>query len=81
MGRRCSGRNSSFFADLDGFKGVNNTHGHHVGDRVLAGVGSRIAAVVRAEDLVARCNGDNFSSSCPTPRRPGRNWPGGCAGD
>lgn len=48
------------FADLDGFKNVNDTHGHHVGDRVLAGVGSRIAAVVRAEDLVARYGGDEF---------------------
>lgn len=48
------------FADLDGFKAVNDTHGHHVGDRVLAAVASRIAATVRGVDLVARYGGDEF---------------------
>lgn len=48
------------FADLDGFKAVNDTHGHHVGDRVLAAVATRIAETVRGVDLVARYGGDEF---------------------
>ncbi|MET0064614.1 MAG: GGDEF domain-containing protein [Candidatus Thiodiazotropha endolucinida] len=48
------------FADLDGFKRVNDTHGHHVGDRVLAGVADSIANTVRDEDLVSRYGGDEF---------------------
>ncbi|MBI4996433.1 MAG: GGDEF domain-containing protein [Rhodocyclales bacterium] len=48
------------FADLDGFKSVNDTHGHHVGDRVLAAVATRIAETVSGVDLVARYGGDEF---------------------
>lgn len=48
------------FADLDGFKQVNDTHGHHVGDRVLAAVAERILESVRDFDLVARYGGDEF---------------------
>ncbi|MGD8912389.1 MAG: GGDEF domain-containing protein [Candidatus Thiodiazotropha sp.] len=48
------------FADLDGFKTVNDTHGHHVGDRVLAAVANKIAKTVRSDDLVARYGGDEF---------------------
>ncbi len=48
------------FADLDRFKAINDNHGHHVGDRVLADVGSLIAGAVRDTDLVARYGGDEF---------------------
>jgi diguanylate cyclase (GGDEF)-like protein len=48
------------FADLDRFKAVNDTHGHHVGDRVLAEVGKNLANIVRGADLVARYGGDEF---------------------
>ena len=48
------------FADLDRFKAVNDNHGHHVGDRVLAEIGSLIAGSVRVTDLVARYGGDEF---------------------
>ena len=48
------------FADLGGFKAVNDTHGNHVGDRVLAAVAGRILELVRDIDLVARYGGDEF---------------------
>lgn len=48
------------FADLDGFKNVNDTHGHQVGDRVLVAVAERILENVRDLDLVARYGGDEF---------------------
>jgi diguanylate cyclase (GGDEF)-like protein len=54
------------FADLDGFKTVNDTHGHLVGDRVLAAVANRIAQTVRSDDLVARYGGDEFLLLLPS---------------
>lgn len=48
------------FADLDGFKIVNDTHGHHVGDRVLVAVAESILESVRTLDVVARYGGDEF---------------------
>lgn len=48
------------FIDLDGFKAVNDGFGHAVADRLLAAVGSRIAASVRAEDIACRYGGDEF---------------------
>lgn len=51
---------SVLFIDLDGFKPINDRHGHSVGDMVLRVVGRRIRANVRAVDLVARLGGDEF---------------------
>ncbi len=48
------------FIDLDDFKRVNDTHGHLVGDELLASVGRRLRAVVRPTDLLARLGGDEF---------------------
>lgn len=48
------------FADLDGFKAVNDRHGHDVGDRVLQRVAQAITSTIRMHDLAARFGGDEF---------------------
>jgi diguanylate cyclase (GGDEF)-like protein len=48
------------FFDLDGFKSVNDRHGHSAGDAVLKAVGAALVRNVRASDVVARLGGDEF---------------------
>ena len=58
--RRRSARLAALFIDLDGFKQINDAHGHQAGDRFLVETGRRLRANVRASDLVARLGGDEF---------------------
>ncbi|MFA7293188.1 MAG: EAL domain-containing protein [Rhodocyclaceae bacterium] len=58
--RRHNWRVGVLFIDLDRFKVINDTLGHHVGDRLLIEVGKRFSSVVRESDMVARLGGDEF---------------------
>lgn len=54
------GQVSVCFIDLDGFKSINDEHGHAVGDAVLKSVAEKLKATVRSHDIVARLGGDEF---------------------
>ncbi len=49
------------FIDLDGFKAINDRHGHDAGDRFLAAIGRALSSTLRTEDFAARLGGDEFA--------------------
>lgn len=51
--------------DLDGFKPVNDTYGHAVGDEILVQIAQRLSAALRISDLMARTGGDEFVGIFP----------------
>lgn len=48
------------FVDLDGFKKINDTHGHDAGDKILSIISSRMKRIIRESDIVSRIGGDEF---------------------
>ncbi|MGD8759999.1 MAG: GGDEF domain-containing protein [Anaerolineales bacterium] len=56
---------SLLYIDLDGFKAVNDGHGHRYGDIVLRGIAGAMRSVLRSSDMIARIGGDEFAVLLP----------------
>ena len=58
--RQCGNHLAVLYLDLDGFKVVNDTHGHEVGDQLLVTISRRMSQALREGDTLARIGGDEF---------------------
>jgi diguanylate cyclase (GGDEF)-like protein len=67
LGSRVIGKTWIMYLDLDGFKSVNDTHGHAVGDQLLRVVAARLNSCLPAKGMLARLGGDEFSIVCNGP--------------
>jgi diguanylate cyclase (GGDEF)-like protein len=65
LANRANQQLSLMVIDLDRFKEVNDTLGHHIGDKFLIEVGARFGSVLRESDTVARMGGDEFAILVP----------------
>jgi diguanylate cyclase (GGDEF)-like protein/PAS domain S-box-containing protein len=63
------GPDSLLLLDLDGFKSVNDTYGHHAGDLLLRALAVRLSTDVRPGDVAVRLGGDEFAVLCPDTDR------------
>lgn len=62
--KRHGWRLAVLFIDIDDFKGINDSYGHDLGDRVLLTVANRLKSFVRDEDIISRWGGDEFACLC-----------------
>ena len=70
-GTRAESAVTVIFLDIDNFKDINDTYGHHAGDILLKKVSARVRGQLRLEDTMARLGGDEFAICMETPLRMG----------
>lgn len=68
--KRRNTRLSLLFLDLDHFKDVNDTLGHHFGDLLLQAMSERLSKIIRSSDTFARLGGDEFALLCTSTSTP-----------